>query len=90
VRGFVLAPTDHSAIHPGKNAGRQERCANKLLSTAPAGRPAGEIGQNCERPERDGPKIAREERNQPLTRPAAADEYAVAVHPLPRERAFLP
>jgi hypothetical protein len=30
------------------------------------------------------------ERNQPLTRPAAADESAAAGHPFPRERALGP
>jgi hypothetical protein len=52
--------------------------------TAPQFRRNGEARQDSELPERKEGKNVCVDRNQPLTRPAAADENAVAVHPLPQ------
>jgi len=52
--------------------------------TAPQFRRNGEARQDSELHERKEGKNVRVDRNQPLTRPAAADENAVAVHPLPQ------
>jgi hypothetical protein len=57
----------------------QERLLN-----APQFRRNGEARQDSELHERKEGKNVCVDRNQPLTRPAAADESAVAVHPLPQ------
>jgi len=56
----------------------------ELELTAPQFRRNGEARQDSELHERKEGKNVDVDRNQPLTRPAAADENAVSVHPLPQ------
>jgi len=74
VRGFSLAQSKQKA-HTFR-----QRTPERMRHP----RREGEARQDSELHERKGEKNVCVDRNQPLTRPAAADENAVAVHPLPQ------